>query len=98
MFFSKKLKKFHNISHCFFSRQSGFSKGIYESLNCGEGSRDLKENILKNLNFVSEKVGCKNDSLFTLNQRHTNKNTQLLSTSELFLICYRNVPYFIGVG
>tara|TARA_Y100000590_G_scaffold20640_1_gene24047 strand:+ start:4364 stop:5125 length:762 start_codon:yes stop_codon:yes gene_type:complete len=73
MFFSKKLKKFHNISHCFFSRQSGFSKGIYESLNCGEGSRDLKENILKNLNFVSEKVGCKNDSLFTLNQRHTNK-------------------------
>ena len=45
MFFSKKLKKFKNINHCFFSKKGGFSKGIYKSLNCGQGSKDNKKNI-----------------------------------------------------
>jgi len=79
MFFSKKLKKFQNINHCFFSRENGFSNGIYESLNCGEGSEDKKGNVLKNLKFVSKKVGCKNDFLITLNQKHTNKVIYLKS-------------------
>jgi len=73
MFFSKKLKKFQNIRHCFFSRKNGISQGIYESLNCGLGSGDNKENVLKNLELVSQKIGCDKDSLITLNQRHTNK-------------------------
>ena len=72
MFFSKKLKKFKNIKHCFFSRKNGFSKGYYESLNCGLGSNDKKENILKNLELVSKKIGCKKESLITLNQMHSN--------------------------
>jgi len=71
MFFSKKLKKFKNIRHCFFSRKNGFSKGYYKSLNCGLGSNDNKEIILKNLKFVSNKIGCKNESLITLNQQHS---------------------------
>ena len=45
--FSSKLKKFKNLKHCFFSRQNGFSKGYYNSLNCGLGSKDEKENVLK---------------------------------------------------
>ena len=73
MFFSKKLKKFKNIKHCFFSRKNGFSKGYYGSLNCGLGSRDKKKNILKNLEYVSKKIGCSKKSLITLNQRHTNQ-------------------------
>ena len=72
MFFSKKLQKFKNIRHCFFSRKNGFSKGDYESLNCGLGSNDKKENVFKNLQLVSEKIGCKEESLITLNQQHTN--------------------------
>ena len=72
MFFSKKLKKFENIKHCFFSRKNGFSKGYYESLNCGLGSNDKKENVLKNLELVSKKIGCKKESLITLNQMHSN--------------------------
>ena len=48
MFFSKKLQQFKNIKHCFFSRKNGFSKGDYESLNCGLGSGDKRENVLKN--------------------------------------------------
>ena len=65
MFFSKKLKKFKNIKHCFFSRKNGFSKGNYRSLNCGLGSNDKKETVLKNLAYVSKKIGCKNKSLIT---------------------------------
>jgi len=73
MFFSKKLQKFENLKHCFFSRKNGFSKGLYASLNCGLGSDDKKENVLKNLNLVSKKIGCKNELLITLNQIHSNK-------------------------
>ena len=73
MFFSKKLQKFKNIKHCFFSRKNGFSKGIYESLNCGTGSNDNKENVFKNLQLVCNKINCNKDSLITLNQKHTSQ-------------------------
>jgi len=73
MFLSKKLQKFENLKHCFFSRKNGFSKGHYASLNCGLGSDDKKENVLKNLNLVSKKIGCKDEVLITLNQIHSNK-------------------------
>jgi len=69
MFFSKKLQKFKNLKHCFFSRKDGFSKGIYESLNCGIGSNDDKENVFKNLKLVSDKINCNKDSLITLNHK-----------------------------
>ena len=56
MFYSKKLKKYNNVSHCFFSRKGGFSKGIYQSLNCGKGSNDNKKDIFRNLSLVSKKM------------------------------------------
>ena len=54
MFYSAKLKKNNKIQHCFFSRKNGVSGGIYESLNCGIGSNDTKENVQKNLEIVSK--------------------------------------------
>jgi len=71
MFFSKKLQKFKNLKHCFFSRKNGYSNGIYESLNCGIGSKDEKDKVLKNLEYVSNKIGCEKEMLITLNQKHT---------------------------
>ena len=47
MFASNKLKKQKEIKHFFFSRKGGFSKGIYESLNCGLGSKDSKLKVKK---------------------------------------------------
>ena len=73
MFFSSKLKKFENIKHCFFSRKNGVSKGFYESLNCSLEAGDKKGNVLKNLELVSKKIGCKKESLITLNQKHSNQ-------------------------
>ena len=72
MFFSKKLQKFKNLKHCFFSRKDGYSSGLYESLNCGIGSKDQKDKVLKNLEYVSNKIGCEKEMLITLNQKHTN--------------------------
>ena len=73
MYFSKKLKRFKNINHCFFSRRGGFSKGIYKSLNCGQGSKDKKNNIDKNLNFVSKKVKVNKKNLALMYQTHSKK-------------------------
>jgi YfiH family protein len=73
MFFSKRLKKFKELKHCFFSRKGGFSKGIYKGLNCGKGSRDKKNFIIKNLNYVSKKMGVKDFNLILMHQTHSNK-------------------------
>ena len=50
MYYSKELKKFKQINHCFFSRKNGFSKGVYKGLNCGRGSKDSKKNMSSFLN------------------------------------------------
>ena len=73
MFFSKKFETFDAINHCFFSKNGGVSQGIYSSLNCGLGSGDERENILKNLDIVSKKIRLSKKSLFTMNQTHSNK-------------------------
>ena len=83
MFFSKKLQKFKNIKHCFFSRKNGVSSGIYKSLNCGLGSDDNKENVLKNIELVSKKIGCKKESIITLNQKHSNKVIYFENKSDI---------------
>ena len=70
MFYSKKFKKFNNIKHCFFSRRGGFSKGIYQSLNCGKGSKDNKKNINKNLTLVSKKMGVSRKKLILMHHYH----------------------------
>ena len=73
MFYSKKLKKFKEIKHCFFSKKNGFSTGIYKSLNCGHGSKDNKKNIQKNLNLVAKKMSVNSENLVLMHQTHSNK-------------------------
>ena len=51
------MLKNKNVSHGFFNKNGGNSKGIYKSLNCGPGSHDKKNNILKNLKIVKDKIG-----------------------------------------
>ena len=73
MFYSKQLKKYTRIKHCFFSRNRGFSKGLYKSLNCGKGSKDSKKNVLKNLQLISEKLKVKQYNLVLMHQTHSKK-------------------------
>ena len=73
MFASNKLKKQKEIKHFFFSRKGGFSKGIYESLNCGLGSKDSKLKVKKNLKYVADKLQIKENNLKLMYQTHSNK-------------------------
>ena len=77
MFYSKKLKKIKKVKHCFFSRKKGFSKGIYESLNCGKGSKDNKKNIQKNLKFVAKTMAVERAKLILMHQTHSNKVVEI---------------------
>ena len=73
MYFSKKLKNFKNLEHCFFSRNGGISEGIYSSLNCGIGSNDNRENVLKNLETISKQFNVSVKNLTLMKQTHSNK-------------------------
>ena len=77
MFISNKLKKQKKIKHFFFSRKNGFSKGIYKGLNCGKGSKDNKNNINKNLNYVAKKMNVVRTKLILMHQTHSNKVVEI---------------------
>jgi len=70
---SKKLSQIKEISHGFFNRNGGVSKGIYKSLNCGTGSLDSKIDVIKNIEIVKKKISEKCKKIFLLKQIHSNK-------------------------
>ena len=72
MIYSKKLSRFSEISHGFFNKNGGVSKGIYKSLNCGNGSKDKVANIKKNLQIVRRKICKKSKEIFLVKQIHGN--------------------------
>ena len=79
---SKKLSRFRSVNHAFFNKKGGVSKGIYESLNCGPGSKDQTRYIRKNLSIVKNNIGCKEHNLVLLNQIHSNKIFRLSKRSK----------------
>ena len=98
---SKILKNQKYISHYFFNRLGGTSKGIYKSLNCGKGSKDKISNISKNLKVVSKKLGCASENLVSLNQIHSNKVYKISSipkkrlTGDAMITNKRNIAISI---
>jgi len=64
---------FRNITHGFLSKKGGVSTGIYDSLNCGESSLDLENNVVRNRKIVSNILGFDTKSLVIGNQFHSNK-------------------------
>ena len=83
MFKSKLLNKFNEIEHGFFNSKGGFSKGIYESLNCGIGSKDLKKNVVRNLEKVAKQINTTKQNIILLNQVHSNK---VINVRDIFKI------------
>ena len=70
---SKKLFKHKKITHAFFNNKGGKSNGIYKSLNCGIGSKDKKNNIIKNLRIVKNKINQNAKNILLNYQIHSNK-------------------------
>lgn len=59
------------IAHGFFGRQGGVSKDQYTSLNVGQGSQDLPENITENRARVAKALGAPEPNLLSLSQIHS---------------------------
>lgn len=65
------LSKLAGIRHAFFTREGGVSKGVYESLNGGTGSRDDPAKVAENRTRMASALGVTADHLLTPYQIHS---------------------------
>jgi polyphenol oxidase len=68
---SQSLEKMEGLEHGFFTRQGGFSQGLYASLNCGFGSGDDRGIVARNRSIVSDLLGVERGRLMTVHQCHS---------------------------
>jgi YfiH family protein len=61
----------NRIAHGFFNRAGGVSKGLYNGLNVGLGSKDDRAHIIENRTRVSRWFGLDLDRLVTVHQVHS---------------------------
>ena len=59
------------IRHAFFTRRGGVSGGLFVSLNCGFGSGDAAETVVRNRAIAMERLGFSPDCLVTCYQVHS---------------------------
>ena len=60
--------------HGFLSRRGGVSKGVYEGLNCGPGSKDDQVNIMENRRIAASLISKRRDTpLVSAYQFHSNQ-------------------------
>ena len=64
------LSNVASVRHGFFTREGGVSSGIYESLNCGFGSADAKQNVAANRARAMAELGVGADALANAYQVH----------------------------
>ena len=70
-FKTHELLELNGVSHGFFGRQGGVSRGQYESLNVGRGSDDDPANVSENRRRVAAALGTSRDNLLSLYQIHS---------------------------
>ncbi|HTR15122.1 MAG TPA: peptidoglycan editing factor PgeF [Roseiarcus sp.] len=56
-FLTANVLRLEGVTHAFFTRAGGVSKGVYASLNGGVGSRDLPEAVMENRARMSAALG-----------------------------------------
>ena len=76
---SPRLSALPGIRHAFFTRQGGVSKGVYDSLNVGRGSRDVPEDVAENRRRAAAHFGVGPERLLTGYQIHS---TLVLSAED----------------
>ena len=68
---SPALASIDRVAHGFFTRRGGVSEGIYDSLNCGPGSRDDRAAVTENRRRVAAHLGVAATHLVTCHQHHS---------------------------
>jgi YfiH family protein len=66
---SSVLAALSGIRHAFFTREGGVSKGVYASLNAGQGSRDDPDRVAENRKRMAQALEC--PALVTAFQTHS---------------------------
>lgn len=51
------FNKTNLVNHCFTTRNGGYSKGVYESLNLSFSKGDNKQDVIKNYNEILSEIG-----------------------------------------
>lgn len=69
---AEALRQGSRVRHGFFTRHGGVSSGIFNSLNCGNGSEDEAANVAENRARVARALGAKPENLVTAYQSHGN--------------------------
>jgi len=69
-FFSSESLKDAGVVHGFFTRRGGVSEGIYATLNCGSGSKDVREHVGENRRRVAAALGAPDAPVLTCHQVH----------------------------
>ena len=65
------LNNIEHVTHGFFTRQGGVSRGVYESLNMGLGSSDDRDAVLENRARAAGMFGLSAAALLTVHQTHS---------------------------
>lgn len=65
------LSNLPGISHGFFTREGGVSRGIYAGLNCGFGSNDDASAVAENRSRVAKTLHATATTVLTLHQVHS---------------------------
>jgi polyphenol oxidase len=68
---SSMLAESRRVTHGFFTRAGGVSKGVYAALNCGLGSADSRRDVAENRARVAAHFGASGDKLLTCHQIHS---------------------------
>ncbi|MDB5460692.1 MAG: polyphenol oxidase, partial [Caulobacteraceae bacterium] len=68
---SPLLSQIAGVRHAFFTRQGGVSKGVYDSLNVGVGSKDDPEAVQENRARAAAALGVELTHLLTCYQIHS---------------------------
>lgn len=61
----------HPVTHGFFTRKGGASSGIFQGLNCGQGSTDLSDAVAMNRERVAHNLGVTPRALIGVHQIHS---------------------------
>ncbi len=59
------------LRHGFFTRRGGASSGVFDGLNCGQGSSDQSNIVAINRERVAQAMGVQIDSLVSMHQVHS---------------------------
>jgi YfiH family protein len=68
---SPLLEAVAGVRHAFFTRRGGVSRGVYDSLNVGVGSKDDPDAVRENRARCAAAMGVEPDALLTVYQIHS---------------------------